>query len=174
VNDVPRFTAVIVTISDTGAAGGRTDLSGPAAEEFVAGLGGRLVARHLVPDDRALIAERLRSAALEERVDLVLTTGGTGLSPRDVTPEATRDVIEREAPGLAELMRRETSPLTPRAALSRGVCGLLGTTLIINLPGSPRGVRQCLEVLRPVLLHALDIASGRVGQHKPDGGETAR
>lgn len=170
-NEAP-FRAAVLTISDSAAVGGRADLSGAAAVELIEAHGGRVAHREVVPDERPLIAERLRHCADVLRVELVITTGGTGLAARDVTPEATRDVIEREAPGLSELMRRETGRLTPLAALSRGVSGLRGATLIVNLPGSPKGVRQCLEVLAPVLRHGLKVLSGEIRQHDAGAGST--
>lgn len=166
----PRFRCAVLTVSDTAAAGGRADTSGPAAEAALTALGGDVVARATVADERELIARRLIEWADAGETELIVTTGGTGLSRRDVTPEATRGVLEREAPGLSELMRRETARQTPLAALSRGVSGLRGSTLIINLPGSPRGVTQCLEALAPVLRHALRVVSGEIRQHDPPGG----
>jgi molybdenum cofactor synthesis domain-containing protein len=117
----------------------------------------------IVPDERAVIAETLRNWADETRLDLVLTTGGTGFAPRDVTPEATRDVIEREAPGLAEAMRAASLAITPHAMLSRAVAGIRGTTLIANLPGSPKAVRENLETILPALPHAIELLQGRKG-----------
>lgn len=161
----PWFNTAILTVSDTAAAGEREDLSGAVAAAFVEEKGGRVVVRETVADERDQIAELLRKLSDRKEIHLVLTTGGTGFSPRDVTPEATRDVIDREAPGLAEAMRRETMRHTPLAILSRGVAGIRGVTLIINVPGSPKGVRQCLDVLAPVLPHALKVLSGAIKQH---------
>lgn len=160
-----RFPFAVLTVSDTAAAGGREDASGPAAVAALEALGGEVVARAVVPDERGEIANQLITWADARRTVLIVTTGGTGFSRRDVTPEATRGVIDRDAPGLSELMRRETARLTPLAALSRGVSGLRGSTLIVNLPGNPLGVTQCLAVLAPVLNHALAVLSGEIRQH---------
>ncbi|TPW17579.1 MAG: molybdopterin adenylyltransferase [bacterium] len=165
----PLFRAAVLTISDSAHRGERDDRSGPVAIEFLTGIGGLLVATEVLPDDRGVIRDRLAALADSGGVELVVTTGGTGFSRRDVTPEATRDAIEREAPGLAELMRRETGKTTPLAPLSRAVCGLRGGTLIVNLPGSPKGVRECLDVLRPILVHGLKVLTGEITQHRPDG-----
>lgn len=157
-----RIRAVVLTISDSAARGERRDASGPALIEALQALGATLVAHDVVPDEREAIADRLRAYADREDVNLILTTGGTGLSPRDQTPEATRDVIEREVPGLAEAMRLATFMAgTPRAILSRAVAGIRSGTLIINFPGSVRGVQETFAVIRPVLPHAIDILSGQ-------------
>ena len=157
--------AVVITVSDAGARGERADESGAALVELLEAAGAEVVARELVADDLAPLAALLREAADRADVNLVVTTGGTGLSPRDNTPEATRACIEREAPGLAEAMRAETLKQTPTAMLSRGVCGTRSGALILNLPGSPRAVRECFEVIRPVLAHAVAQLAGR-GAHE--------
>jgi molybdenum cofactor synthesis domain-containing protein len=147
--------ALIITISDSAAAGKREDLSGPEAKRILEDAGFRVPLINVLPDDREAIESRLRLAA-EEGFDLVITSGGTGLSPRDVTPEATLAVIDKNVPGIADLMRIESLKVTPRAALSRAVSGIRGATLIINLPGSVKGVRECLVAVRPILGHAIE------------------
>ena len=150
--------AAIVTVSDS-----RTvdnDLSGDKLAELLTSFGAEVVERMIVSDDLEHFRNTLYTLTEREDVNLIVTTGGTGFGPRDNTPEATLAVIEREAPGLAEAMRRETSLKTPMAILSRGVCGIRGTTLIINLPGSPKGVEECFEVIRPILQHAIDQVTG--------------
>jgi len=154
----------ILTASDKGARGERVDQSGPAIEAAVEMLGWEVVSRAVTPDDRGEIAAALRRMADDERLDVVFTTGGTGFARRDVTPEATLDVIEKLVPGLPELMRAESLRHTRRAALSRAVAGIRGYTLIVNLPGSPRAVRECLEVVLPVLPHGVDILRGEAAE----------
>jgi molybdopterin adenylyltransferase len=158
------YRVAILTASDKGFRGERDDLSGLAVEELVLGQGWHVVARDIVPDEPSHIEEKLVYYCDELGVDLVLTSGGTGLSPRDVTPEATRRVIDREAPGFSEAMRAASLLVTPHAMLSRAVSGMRGRTLIINLPGSPRGARENLEVVLPALPHGLDKLRGDEGE----------
>jgi molybdopterin adenylyltransferase len=155
----------VLTVSDRVSRGEAEDGSGDLLESLLRE-DGFDVERKLVPDERAQISAALRELA--ESVQIVLTTGGTGLAPRDVTPEATQDVLEREAPGIAQAIRVESLHKTPYALLSRGVAGLVGSTLIVNLPGSPGGCRDGYDVLRPVLPHALELLGGKVHvTHKP-------
>jgi molybdopterin adenylyltransferase len=147
--------ALVLTISDSAAAGKREDLSGPEARRILEEAGFSVSMIDVLPDDRTAIESRLRRAC-QEGFHLVVTSGGTGLSPRDVTPEATIAVIDKHVPGIADLMRMESLKVTPRAALSRAVSGICGSTLIINLPGSVKGVRECLAAVRPILGHAVE------------------
>lgn len=148
----------VLTVSDRSARGEREDESGPLLAQLVRErLGAEVTHTAIVPDERAEIAATLRRWADEERLDLVLTTGGTGFAPRDVTPEATRDVIERETPGLAEAMRAASLRVTPHAMLSRAVAGIRGRCLIVNLPGSPKAVRENLATILPALPHGLEL-----------------
>lgn len=155
----------VLTISDAGSRGERADTSGDAAAEWAGGQGATVVARIIVPDETVAIVRVLLAWCDDDVADLVLTTGGTGLSPRDVTPEATRAVIEREADGIAERLRAVTGQAFPRAALSRGVCGVRHRTLIVNLPGSTSGVRESLTALAPIAAHAVAILRGAATEH---------
>jgi molybdenum cofactor synthesis domain-containing protein len=128
--------------------------------QLLSDVGGQIIAKGVVNDDLEPLADMLRTYADRDDVNLIMTTGGTGFGPRDNTPEATRRVIEREAPGLAEAMRSETFKATPMAMISRGVCGIRSGTLIVNLPGSPKAVRECFEVIRPVLTHVIALLEG--------------
>lgn len=156
----------VLTVSTSRAAGsGAEDTSGAAIRELIETIGGEVVIQAVVPDDR----ERIREALLEwtdrRGLDLVVTTGGTGISPSDVTPDATRDVLEKELPGIGETMRSVSLSKTPRAMLSRAIAGTHGRSLIVNLPGSPKGVRECLEAVLPVLGHAVEILQSRPTDH---------
>lgn len=155
----------ILTISDAGSRGEREDRSGPAVAEWATSHGWQVTERALVPDDADRISELLRSWADGNRADLILTTGGTGMTLRDVTPEATRAVLEREAPGIPEAMRASVLARFPRAALSRAVAGTRGRSLIINLPGSPGGVRDGLAVLDGIVEHAVELLRGDRTEH---------
>ncbi len=158
------FSVGVLTASDKGSRGEREDVSAAVISGLIGQIGGAVFDYRVLPDDELLLSQAMADMADRVGVSLLLTTGGTGFSPRDVTPEATRRVIEREAPGLAEAMRRESSGASPRAMLSRAVAGIRNKTLIVNLPGSARGASECLSVLLPVLPHALEILSGRGGE----------
>jgi molybdopterin adenylyltransferase len=159
----------ILTVSDKGARGERTDTSGEAIREMLASLKATVEQYEVVPDEKEVIVSRLRRWADEADLALIVTDGGTGLSPRDVTPEATLEVVERLVPGMAEAMRQEGLKHTPMAMFSRAVVGVRGRTLIVNLPGSERGVRQNLTYLLPVLAHALEMVRGEAGDHLATG-----
>lgn len=159
-----EFVAVVITISDSASRGEREDRSGPAVVAEIEKLGGRIAATEILPDDRDLISDKLRKYADSGDVNIILTTGGTGFAPRDNTPEATLAVIEKEAPGLAELMRFRSLDETPLAPLSRAVCGIRGRTLIVNLPGSTRGAVQNFAAIRSSLPHAIGLLMGQSGK----------
>lgn len=150
----------IITSSDSGYRGEREDLSGPAIREIVEANGYEVVSMQVLPDDRTMLAEAMRKIADENLAELILTTGGTGFSQRDCTPEATEDVIERRVPGIPEAMRAYSMQFTKRAMLTRAAAGIRKTTLIVNLPGSPKAVRECLEYIIDSLDHGIDILTG--------------
>ena len=154
--------AVILSVSDT--RNEQNDLSGVTLVGLLIGSGAEIVEKRIVSDDFEELRQALTDLSERENVNLIVTTGGTGLAERDNTPEATRAVIEREVPGISEAMRLQTIKKTPTAILSRGVCGVVNRTLIVNLPGSPNGVRECFAVIRPVLQHAVNQIGG-VTQH---------
>jgi molybdenum cofactor synthesis domain-containing protein len=160
--------AGILTVSDKGARGERTDTAGPAVAALLDSIGAEAVELAILPDDRAQLAAKLRSWADDAKLDLVLTAGGTGLSPRDVTPDATLDVAERLVPGLAEAMRAEGRRSTHLSSLSRAVAVIRGRTLIVNLPGSERGARESLQAILDILPHAIDNLRGPIEQHPVD------
>ncbi len=155
--------AGIITVSTRGASGERADESGPAMREGLVGAGHEVIASALVADDIAQVANAILDA-IRAGANVVLTSGGTGLSPNDVTPEATRRVIDREVPGIAEALRARALAKTPHGMLSRGVAGAAGAALVVNLPGSPRAVRESLEILLPVLPHAVELLAGETGE----------
>jgi molybdopterin adenylyltransferase len=162
------FTVGILTISDKGAQGQRQDKSGQEIKERLAAIGSTAGKYKIVPDERDVIAEALAGWADEGDIDVILTTGGTGLGERDVTPEATRLVIDRDVPGFGEAMRIKSLEKTPMAVLSRATAGIRGKCLIINLPGSPRAVNECLDVILPAVPHAVEIIKGEVTEHSTE------
>ncbi len=162
---VATVRVAVLTVSDAGARGERADGSGDAIVAWVKSRGFELAERALVPDDAVQISSRLRDWADKNRADLLLTTGGTGLTPRDVTPEATRSILEKEAPGIAEALRLSVYPRFHRAALSRGVAGVRGKSLIVNLPGSTGGVKDGLAVLDDLVEHAVALIRGEKTEH---------
>lgn len=156
----------ILTVSDTAASGERTeDVGGRIAREVIESYGFSVVDQRVVPDEVAPIREAIQRWADGDQVDLVVTTGGTGLAARDVTPDATLGVVDRIVPGIAEAMRAVSLGKTPAAMLSRAVAGVRRRTLVINLPGNPKGVRECLDAIQPALQHAVDTIRGHLGQH---------
>lgn len=154
------FKVAILTISDKGSKGEREDSSGPLIQEMIKDLPAEVVHYEIIPDEKETIVQALEKIADQSEADLILTTGGTGMSPRDVTPDATLKVIDREVPGFAEAMRAESLKKTPHAMISRAIAGIRGSTLIVNLPGSPKSVKENLAVILPALPHALSKLKG--------------
>ena len=158
------FTVGVLTASDKGAQGKRKDESGPAVASFIETMDGHVQEIVIVPDEREQIAAQLRKFCDEDCLDLVITTGGTGFSQRDVTPEATLDVVERQIPGFTDLIRLKSFENNPHAILSRAIAGIRGVSIIINLPGSPRGVIEALEIIGPSLVHGIEILKGTASE----------
>ena len=154
------ITGGVITVSDKGSRGEREDLSGRDVIRILADLPIRVDAYEIIPDEKEAIRDKIREYADRKHLDLVVTTGGTGISPRDVTPDATLEILEKELPGMAEAMRRKSMEKTPHAMISRAVAGIRGQCLIINLPGSPKGARENLEVILPALKHAIEKIKG--------------
>lgn len=157
---MPDYTAGIITVSDKGSWGERADTSSAEIRKVLENVSVSVVCYDIVPDERGMIAEKIIQYADDRKLDLILTTGGTGVSPRDVTPEATLDVIDREIPGIGEYMRAKSAEITPHAIISRAVAGVRKSSLIINLPGSPRGARENLSFVLPALKHAVEKIKG--------------
>jgi len=154
------ISAGVITVSDRGSRGEREDKSGQEIVSMLKGIAATVVYTIIIPDEKDQIKDALIECTDKKKIDLIVTTGGTGVSPRDVTPDATLEVIEKEVPGMAEAMRRESAAITPHAMISRAVVGIRGCSLIINLPGSPRGVRENLAVILPALKHAIEKIKG--------------
>ncbi|HHY78274.1 MAG TPA: MogA/MoaB family molybdenum cofactor biosynthesis protein [Clostridiales bacterium] len=167
-NDEFTFNVGIITVSDKGSRGERTDESGPVIEELLKPAGGIIKKYIIVPDEKEEIKKAMIEMSDMMKLDVVLTSGGTGFSPRDVTPEATLEVIEKNVPGIPEAMRAESLKITPKAMLSRAVAGIRNRTLIINLPGSPKGVRESLNVILPALKHGIEILRGEASECAKD------
>lgn len=161
-----RVRTAVITISDSTYRGEREDLSGPAIRAKVEELGWNVRITRILPDEAALIEGALRELVADGDVDLILTTGGTGVAPRDVTPEATRAALDREIPGIGETMRRLGQAKTPRAILSRAVAGLIGRVLVVNLPGSPKGAVESFDAVSGLIPHIVDLASGRTAHEE--------
>lgn len=154
----------IITASDKGSKGEREDISSQVIEELIAEIDGEVVSYRIVPDEKKVLKARILEMITEDNVNLLLTTGGTGLAPRDITPDATLELIDRKVPGIAETMRMESLEITDRAMLSRAVAGIIQETLIVNLPGSPKAVQECLEVIISTLPHAIDLIQDEVDE----------
>lgn len=163
------FTIGIITVSDKGSRGERIDESGPAIEEILKPLGGMVKKYVIVPDEKEKIKSAIKEMTDVLNIDLVLTSGGTGFAPRDITPEATLEVVEKAVPGIPEAMRAESLKITPKAMLSRAAAGIRKNSLIINLPGSPKGVKECLNIIIPALKHGIEILRGEATECAKNG-----
>jgi len=168
------FRAVVMTVSDRGARGERKDDSGPEVAGILQAIGIEIVYRQIIPDEKELIRRALIEWSEEGKADLIVTTGGTGVSPRDVTPDATREAVEREIPGMAEAMRDQSLTVTSYAMISRAMVGIRGQTLIVNLPGSPKGARENLNVILPALVHAIEKIKGDTKECASQGASAVR
>jgi len=157
----------VLTISDKGSRGERKDLSGPILKEMMEKIGAKVIYEKIIADEKEEIKEALIKISDQKKADLILTTGGTGFAERDITPEATLEVIEKEVPGIPEKIRSDTISITPQAALSRARAGIRANTLIINFPGSPKAVRECLESVIEVIPHGVKILKGEITEHQP-------
>lgn len=158
----------VLTISDKGSRGERKDLSGPVIKEMMENIGAEIVFEEIIADEKEEIKQSLCRIADQKKADLILTTGGTGFAERDITPEATLEVIEKEVPGIPEKIRADTLFITPQAALSRARAGIRKQSLIINFPGSPKAVRECLESVIEIIPHGVKILKGEITEHHPD------
>lgn len=156
----------VLTISDKGSKGERKDLSGPVLKEMMENIGAEIVYEEIIADEKEEIKEALIKISDQKKADLILTTGGTGFAARDITPEATLEVLEKEVPGIPEKIRADTISITPQAALSRARAGIRGKTLIINFPGSPKAVRECLESVIDIIPHGVKILKGEITEHQ--------
>lgn len=161
-----KIKTAVLTISDKGSRGERKDLSGPVIKEMMENIGAEIVYEEIIADEKAEIEETLSRIADQKKADLILTTGGTGFAKRDITPEATLAVIEKEVPGIPEKIRADTISITPQAALSRARAGIRKQTLIINFPGSPKAVRECLEAVIEIIPHGVKILKGEITEHQ--------
>lgn len=163
-----KIRTAVLTISDKGSKGERKDLSGPIIKDMMEEIGAVIVYEEIIADEISEIKKVLAEISDQKKADLILTTGGTGFAKRDITPEATLEVIEKEVPGIPEKIRAETVSITPQAALSRARAGIRKDTLIINFPGSPKAVRECLEAVIEIIPHGVKILKGEITEHKPD------
>ncbi|WP_111571904.1 MogA/MoaB family molybdenum cofactor biosynthesis protein [Halanaerobium saccharolyticum] len=161
-----KIKTAVLTISDKGSRGARKDLSGPVLKEMMENIGAEIVYEEIIADEKEEIKEALIKIADQKMADLILTTGGTGFAERDITPEATLEILEKEVPGIPEKIRADTISITPQAALSRARAGIRGKSLIINFPGSPKAVRECLQAVIDIIPHGVKILKGEITEHQ--------